>query len=469
MLDLGCGEGSCCSALLADPQFTEIVGVDVSPARWRSPPTACGSTACRRAGARASTLLPGLARPTATRASTGYDAAAVVEVIEHLDPPRLARLRARCCSSRARPATVVVDHAQRRVQRPLRAPARRAAPAPRPPLRVDAGRVPRPGRGAVAGRHGYTVRFVPVGPEDPEVGPPTQMAVFRLRRRDRRRTPAVIARARARGPSTVPELSLVVLIGASGSGKSTFARRHFRPTEVLSSDACRGLVADDENDQARHRDAFDVLHFIAAKRLAAGRLTVVDATNVQPEARQPLVALAREHHVPAGGDRARPAGASCATERNRGRARPRLRPARRPPPARAAAPLAARPGAGGLPPRLRPARAGGGRGRRRSSASRCWNDRRDEHGPFDIVGDVHGCCDELVALLATLGYDVERRRGRPAARRAHPAGRKAVFVGDLVDRGPRIAGRAAPGDGHGRGRRAPCACPATTTTSCCAS
>ncbi len=96
---------------------------------------------------------------------------------------------------------------------------------------------------------------------------------------------------------TIPELSLVVLVGPSGCGKSTFARRHFKPTEVLSSDFCRGLVSDDENDQTATKDAFEVLHFIAAKRLAAGRLTVVDATNVQPEARKLLVALAREYHV----------------------------------------------------------------------------------------------------------------------------------------------------------------------------
>src|SRR5881394_3915301 len=95
---------------------------------------------------------------------------------------------------------------------------------------------------------------------------------------------------------TIPELSFVVLIGPSGCGKSTFARKHFKPTEILSSDYCRGLVSDDENDQAATKDAFDVLHFIARKRLAAGRLTVVDATNVQPEARKPLVALAREFH-----------------------------------------------------------------------------------------------------------------------------------------------------------------------------
>src|SRR6516165_9682858 len=95
---------------------------------------------------------------------------------------------------------------------------------------------------------------------------------------------------------SIPNLSLVVLIGPSGSGKSTFARKHFLPTEVLSSDACRALVSDEENNQAVTNDAFEVLHFITAKRLALGCLTVIDATNVQPEARKPLVALARQYH-----------------------------------------------------------------------------------------------------------------------------------------------------------------------------
>ena len=66
---------------------------------------------------------------------------------------------------------------------------------------------------------------------------------------------------------------------------------------MLSSDFCRGLVSDNENDQAATNDAFDVLHYIANKRLAVGRLTVIDATNVQPEARGPLVKLDREFHV----------------------------------------------------------------------------------------------------------------------------------------------------------------------------
>ena len=94
----------------------------------------------------------------------------------------------------------------------------------------------------------------------------------------------------------IPKLSLVVLIGASGSGKSTFARSHFTPTEILSSDACRGMVSDNENDQTVTNQAFEVLQFIAGKRLALGRLTVIDATNVQPEARKPLVELARQYH-----------------------------------------------------------------------------------------------------------------------------------------------------------------------------
>jgi protein phosphatase len=95
----------------------------------------------------------------------------------------------------------------------------------------------------------------------------------------------------------IPDLSLVVLVGVTGSGKSTFAARHFLPTEVISSDFCRGLVSDDENDQSATGDAFEVLHFIAGKRLAAGRLTVADATSVQPGARKPLIELARQHHV----------------------------------------------------------------------------------------------------------------------------------------------------------------------------
>jgi len=93
----------------------------------------------------------------------------------------------------------------------------------------------------------------------------------------------------------IPELSFVLLVGPSGSGKSTFARRHFKPTEILSSDVYRGLVSDDENDQTATEDAFDALYAVARKRLARGRLTVLDATNVKPASRKSAVALAREY------------------------------------------------------------------------------------------------------------------------------------------------------------------------------
>ena len=96
---------------------------------------------------------------------------------------------------------------------------------------------------------------------------------------------------------TLPDFSLVVLIGASGSGKSTFARTHFLPTEVISSDYCRGLVSDDENSQEATHDAFDVLHYLTAKRLARMKLTLIDATNVQIEGRKQLLEIAKEYHA----------------------------------------------------------------------------------------------------------------------------------------------------------------------------
>lgn len=94
---------------------------------------------------------------------------------------------------------------------------------------------------------------------------------------------------------TIPELSLVVLIGPSGSGKSTFAAKHFLPTEVISSDFCRALVSGDENDMAATEAAFRVLHSVVGERLRSGRIAVVDATSVKATSRQSLVALGRNH------------------------------------------------------------------------------------------------------------------------------------------------------------------------------
>lgn len=239
---------------------------------------------------------------------------------------------------------------------------------------------------------------------------------------------------------SIPKLSLVVLIGASGSGKSTFARKHFLPSEVLSSDYCRGLVSDDENDQAATSDAFEVLHYVAGKRLARGRLTVVDATNVQPEARAPLVALARKFHcLPVAIVLNLPE--EICQERNRDRAD------------RAFGPHVIRQQRSQLRRALKGLRREGFRhifvlDSLAEIDAACvervplWNDRSHEHGPFDLIGDVHGCCDELELLLAELGYErtdlPDAEPGWSNVGYSHPAGRKAVFVGDLVDRGPRV-------------------------------
>lgn len=237
----------------------------------------------------------------------------------------------------------------------------------------------------------------------------------------------------------IPELSLVVLIGPSGSGKSTFARRHFKPTEVLSSDYCRGLVSDDENDLAATGDAFDVLHYVAGKRLAAGKLTVVDATSVKPEDRKPLVQLAREYHclpVAIVFD----IGARICADRNALRQdRNNMRSE------------VIRNQQGAMRRGLRFLRKEGFRhvfvfntpeeaDAATVERTPLWNNRKHEHGPFDIIGDVHGCFDELVELLGIMGYRVDETdsAGGFGYRVTPPAGRKAVFLGDLVDRGPRI-------------------------------
>ncbi|MDR1060555.1 MAG: polynucleotide kinase-phosphatase [Clostridiales bacterium] len=232
----------------------------------------------------------------------------------------------------------------------------------------------------------------------------------------------------------IPEIAAVALVGVSGSGKSTFAGRFFKPTEVLSSDYFRALVSDDENNQQATPQAFDALYYVAGKRLELGLLTVIDATNVQKEARASVLRLAKEQNCHAVAIVLDMPEKLC-RERNKNR----------------------------------PGRDLGGRviARQGEQLRRSirflrkerfryvyvlksedeldgveiarvplWNNRKGEAGPFDIIGDVHGCYGELCALLGRLGYAVDRENFAASP----PEGRRAVFLGDICDRGPDSAG-----------------------------
>jgi protein phosphatase len=236
---------------------------------------------------------------------------------------------------------------------------------------------------------------------------------------------------------TLPELSLLLLVGPSGCGKSTFARKHFRDTEVVSSDFYRAVVSDDEANQAVNRDAFELVHQVVARRLAWKRLTVIDATNVQADARKPLLELARRYHyllsaivfdldeeVCRKHNLSRPD--RTVPERVISTQRQLLKKT-----------LGALEREGIRNPfilrTLEDVES--------ATVVRVplWVDRRGEHGPFDVIGDVHGCYEELLALLERLGYRLLHQpdaHGLPSLVVEPPPGRKAVFVGDLGDRGP---------------------------------
>ncbi|MBI4903245.1 MAG: polynucleotide kinase-phosphatase [Acidobacteria bacterium] len=235
----------------------------------------------------------------------------------------------------------------------------------------------------------------------------------------------------------IPELAVVALMGATGSGKSTFAREHFRPTEILSSDYFRGVVNDDETDQSATQDAFDALYYVLAKRLARGKLTVIDATNVRQEDRRRIVETARKFHCFAVAIVVNTPEKIC-QERNAQR------------PGRDFGPHVVRRqvhdlrrGLHGLDREgFRYVHILGGTDRVEIQRTRIWTNRKEETGPFDIIGDLHGCAPELRLLLDQLGW--QRHDVDPAdpvwgsESFQHPQGRKAIFVGDLVDRGPGI-------------------------------
>ena len=229
----------------------------------------------------------------------------------------------------------------------------------------------------------------------------------------------------------VPELSLVILIGATGSGKTTFAKKWFGAAEVLSSDHCREMVSNNENSMDASEDAFDVLFYIIGKRLKRGLLTVVDATNVRSEDRKKLVALAREYHtLPVAIVMNMPEKVCLSrnemrTDRNlpghvvtnhistlkRGIGKLKTEGFRKIYELRSEAEVVDITGIEREP---------------------LWNMKKEEHGPFDIIGDIHGCYEELCALLMKLGHTVDAAAHRVKVL----AGRKLVFLGDLCDRGP---------------------------------
>jgi protein phosphatase len=236
----------------------------------------------------------------------------------------------------------------------------------------------------------------------------------------------------------IPDFSLVVLIGATGSGKSTFAAKHFLPTEVISSDYCRGLVSDDPNDRGVGADAFELARAIAGKRLKHRKLAVIDATNVRATQRKAWIELARAWHALPVAIVLDPGIDACIAHN-------KTRPDR----AFGAQVVQRmvqemRSGLRGLPRegfrqvwKLASAEVAAAATLTRQPL---WTDKRHDTGPFDIIGDVHGCADELAALLTKLGYrlDWSYDQGNRRLTVTPPAGRKAVFVGDLVDRGSNV-------------------------------
>ncbi len=236
---------------------------------------------------------------------------------------------------------------------------------------------------------------------------------------------------------TIPDFALVVLIGPTGSGKSSFARKHFLETEIVSSDNCRALVSDDETDLGATADAFDLLNYTAAIRLKRRLLTVIDATSVRREDRARLVQLARKYH-------ALPVAVvldidpKICHDRNQSRpnrdfgehvARNHSKSLRR--------------GLRGLQKegfrQIQVMKSPGEVDALQITREPLWTDNRADNGPFDIIGDVHGCFDELNELLGNLGYQIDSFApdGEDLIGARHPEGRIAFFVGDLTDRGPR--------------------------------
>ena len=238
----------------------------------------------------------------------------------------------------------------------------------------------------------------------------------------------------------VPELSLVLLVGASGSGKSTFAKKFFKASEIVSSDTCRAMVSDDENNQAATKDAFELARYITRKRLKNGLLTVIDATNARKEDRLEWLKLAREYHFMVAA-MVFDLPENICIERNENREEREI-------------PVRAIKNQVSLVRKSRKwLRKDGFKSVYEFSSQQqiddfegvvrepLYNNKKQEKGAFDIIGDVHGCYVELEELLLKLNYTIKKGAdlsdGNYGYTVTHAQERRVIFVGDLVDRGPK--------------------------------
>ena len=232
----------------------------------------------------------------------------------------------------------------------------------------------------------------------------------------------------------IPEISLILLVGASSSGKSTFARAHFLPTEVISSDNCRALISDDENNLSVTKEAFEVVYFLAKKRLELGKLVVIDALNIRKDDRSKLVQLAKDNYALAVAmvldnpikillerhenrtDRNFPKSVIDKQYNDYKQSLKSLKFE-----------------GFSYVYRINP------REEYTILRQKLWNDKKEEKGAFDIIGDIHGCFDELVGLLEKLDYKVEKTENADYKQNtykvSHIENRRVIFLGDLTDRG----------------------------------
>ena len=228
---------------------------------------------------------------------------------------------------------------------------------------------------------------------------------------------------------SIPKTALVLLVGASGSGKSSFATKHFAQYETVSSDACRGIVSNDENNQAASNDAFELFYYIISMRLKKGLLTVADATNIQPDARKKLINIARSFHV-------LPVAIVFDMPQELCENRNKERTDRNVPSHVIRRQLQ------DLKRSLRSIKKEGFvklytfRSEEEANAvtsiirEKLYNDKAELHGPFDIIGDVHGCYEELIELLQKLRYIIEETADdgtNYGLKVSHPENRTVIF------------------------------------------